>query len=339
MQTIHITYYERPHGVEDDTKDVKIGEESFDRIKEALIPDVPDHKVYLTKRFVGDENFRWHVDAAERTCEPGTVPMTYRVVLSRVHSPVEVYLDQTLKLGGNKITSLLRLGTLVEVDFGFAQKVADLDGRLAPNGQYKDMLQEGEMHKRRLAIVVKADKRRVQVIPVTSNEQSESDKSAVELSRETLDQLHFYGTSGKRSWAICSMVQTVSHSRILPPVSFYMERGERKHSRHTTYTSAVSTADKQKLRSGLLHAIGVTDYDKLVAETARLQELTSELAALRDELAAVQDERLAMRNKLENLTLAHAVAQSWAQGMGCDLDAEIKSKRDEYESCGIPILD
>lgn len=65
------------------------------------------------------------------------------------------------------------------------------------------------MRKRRLAIVVKVlSDHRVQVVPVTSQD-PRGDISTFQISRETLDNLVFYGGSGKNSWVLCNMLQTV----------------------------------------------------------------------------------------------------------------------------------
>lgn len=147
-------------------------------------------------------------------------------------------------------------------------------------------LQKGEMHKRRLAIVVRTSRGVCQVVPVTSDSPGVADKTSFQLSRPTLDQLTFWGSSGKDSWAICQMVESVSVNRILPPVTEYQARGQTRRGRNTHYTLRLAEAEKALLRNSLLHSIGVTDYQQTKTKLSETREQLQELTAAATDLEA-----------------------------------------------------
>lgn len=78
--------------------------------------------------------------------------------------------------------------------------------------------QDGEMHKRRPAVVVKVDSRGVTVVPITSKEPvaHEYNRAIFELEVDSIRDIKELDT-GKRSFAVCEMIQTVSL-----PVSFLL---------------------------------------------------------------------------------------------------------------------
>lgn len=333
MQTLlHITYYERTV-VDGETVHVAIGEEVFDNIKEALIPTKAGHPVFLIKHFGHDPNIRWHVETSERVGTLGDVPMKYQVVLSKVNNPAEIYLDQALKLGSNKISNVLKVGTLVEVDFGFVQTVANATGLTSSNNQYKDTIQHGEMHKRRLGVVVKIRSNQVQIVPVTSNEPNAGDKTVFELSEQTLGKLHFYGTSGQRSWGLCNMIQTVSPSRLLPPSSFYFDKGVQRHSRHPNYVDSITRDEQEAMRIAILHAIGVTNYEKLKEDVSKWRSEASDAAALREQVAKLELENSQMKRDITRFKCVEEVAMSWAQHCGYSLEEQVLGLMNIYADC------
>lgn len=75
------------------------------------------------------------------------------------------------------------------------------------------------MHKRRLAIVVKATGQRVQIVPISSNEPPVGDRTCFVLDRASLEKLTHYNDENKQSFAICSMIETISLTRIFPPLA------------------------------------------------------------------------------------------------------------------------
>lgn len=329
---LHIIYCERTTDAAGLPVDTVIGEETYDNIQEALVPTKHTHPVYVTKQFSHDSSTRWHVEDSTRLGQSGTVPMTYQVVLSKVHNPPEVYLDESLQLSSHKIHQVLSAGTLVEVDYGFVQTVAQARGTTVSNNHYKDTIQHGEMHKRRLAIVVKARPSQVQVVPLSSVAPSALDKTAFPLDPATLSNLHFYGTSGKQTWGICNMVQTVSPSRLLPPSSYYTTKeGARKHARLTTYQDRISTAELEAMRTALMHAIGVTNFDQLKAKAQDAKAAAATASALLAQSAQQQLQLTQLQQELASLSASAArhgvveeLALGWAKQMGVDFEQQVQ---------------
>jgi uncharacterized protein YifN (PemK superfamily) len=322
---LHITYCERTFDAAGLHVDTIIGEEAYDNIPEALVPTKHTHPVYVTKQFSHDSNTRWHVEDSCRTGANDSVPMTYQVVLSKVHNPPEIYLDQSLALSSHKIHQVLGAGTLVEVDYGFVQTVAQARGTTVSNSQYKDTIQHGEMHKRRLAIVVKARPSQVQVVPLSSVAPGALDKTVFLLDPATLSNLHFYGTSGKQTWGICNMVQTVSPSRLLPPSSYYTTKdGVRKHARLTTYRDRISTAELEAMRSALMHAIGVTNYDQLKTKAQNAQGALTAVAALQAQIDQLQQQLNALNATVARHEAVEELAVSWAKQMNVNFEQQVQ---------------
>ncbi len=140
------------------------------------------------------------------------------------------------------------------------------------------------MRKRRLAIVVKVlSDHRVQVVPVTSQD-PRGDVSTFQLSRDTLDDLVFYGNSGKDSWALCNMLQTVSTTRIVPPITKKVERQSKtaikpyvRHVRNEQYKHKLSAHDRTNLTNALLKTFSSDDYLELKETKRKYLELLREM--------------------------------------------------------------
>ena len=160
MDTIVIRYLEQVKDRATDTVSVSLlGMETYNSISEALMPGSGEHKIFCIKKFTGVDNYRWHVESVEKLTATGVVPAEFTVTLSEIYSTVpEEYLKQTLKKTQSSLNRVVQFGTVVEVDYGFIQSVGRADGMLRTNKRYCDTLQRGEMHKRRLAIVVRASR-------------------------------------------------------------------------------------------------------------------------------------------------------------------------------------
>ncbi|MGO4477698.1 hypothetical protein AB4Z32_15730 [Massilia sp. 2TAF26] len=333
---LHITYFERTRDAAGLPVDMVIGEEAYDNIHEALMPADHAHSVYVTKRFSHDSNTRWHVEESCCTGTDGSVPMTYRVVLSKVNNPPEIYLDQSLVASSHKIHQVLTVGALVEVDYGFVQTVAHVQapaqGDVPSNREYKDTIQHGEMHKRRLAIVVKFRATQVQVVPLSSVPPGAHDKTAFPIHPATLANLHFYGTSGKQTWGICGMTQTVSPSRLLPPLSWYTNKsGTRKLARNTKYQDHISASELDAMRTALIHAIGVTDYEKLRTKAQEAKDAATDIATKQSQIVLQQQQIAQLQRQVaaQNAVAARheaveELATHWAKEMGIDFEQQVQ---------------
>lgn len=121
------------------------------------------------------------------------------------------------------------------------------------------------MHKRRPAVVVKVDRRGVTVVPVTSKEPDahEYNRAIFELETESIQHINELDT-GKRSFAVCEMIQTVSPTRILPPESRDHKGRDRTYRRDESFSRRLSRNDMKALEQGLLAAVGMYSLqDKL----------------------------------------------------------------------------
>lgn len=294
-----------------------LGREVFDGVTEALIPGWGAAKtVFFTKRFQSTPHHLWRVERVTPASAAGVSPVIYEVYLSySAPSFAEEYLYQTLKKDRPKSTfKLLRKGTLVEVDYGFPQNVARDDRQVKSNKRYSDTLQNAEMHKRRLAVVVKViSSNLVQVAPVTSKG-TVGDKSEFQLTQATVDRLPRYKDSGYSSYVLCNRIEAVSTQRILPPLS-YDKQGRK--ARYTSYPVALSAHELNELKSSMLIAIGISDYSpqhRLRAAEKQAEAYEVRIAELEDRIAALQS---------ENVTVT-GLCRDWALQVGRDYDEELE---------------
>lgn len=333
MQTIVVRYLETVinHATGALSQSV-LGTETYDDIREALIPGVPRPKagktpypVFLTKCFVNVSNHLWRLESVTSTLPTPTQPTIFSVNIQRHDVSKEIFLYQTLKKDKSlKVHRLLgRQGTLVEVDYGFVQQSARSDSSSKTNKRYMDTLLEAEMHKRRLAVVVKViSGNLVQVAPVTSRPHTAGDKSSFKMEQTTLDKMPRYQNSGKDSYVLCSMLECVSIQRILPPISYF--NAGKNSGRNVKYTVTLNSAEEKLLRSALIHAVGAGGY---VPHNDLLQ------AELKAEKLAEQIEQLTSDLKDRNRALdafgpVQRLARRWALEMGLEYEEELEFQRD-----------
>ena len=335
MPSILVIYFKRTLDQAQNEVIVSLGTETLDGVSEVLLPrHEQDSKIYFVKKFSGHTCYQWLVYAVEQTAPTATTCAAFRVVLETPpNSGAVEYLHQTLSKGkGRTLQSVVRPGNLVEVDYGHELAVGRSDGELRSNKRYSDTIQSGEMHKRRLAVVVSISRRTtLQVVPITSQEPAPTDKTAFELSGATLSQLKFYGNSGKRSWAIASMIETVSTRRVLPPISYFKGRGAVRSGRDTNYSVSLSSTETRALKAALLHSIGVRDYyDNQTALTQAKARILM-LEPLPNQVSDLQARILALQAEAEHLRLCKEVADMWAKSMNLDLLDEVNTLKGLYD--------
>ncbi len=280
--TLKITYFDSTNG------QAVLGYEETSSISELPYPaaDRSHHFLTITKVFDGQNCHRWkvcrvaHINNSELeiTLEP------------RYGSRNEVFLQKTIKDHGVRSLLPLRKGALVEVDFGFIYSVKKASGHIGTCKRYVDQPSKGEMHKRRLAIVVKATRERIQVVPITSQTPIQADvHTSFQLEGATLSDLVSYNDTAKRSFAIAGMIQSVSPTRVLPPMTIN-NRGYRK--RDTRYPYRLSPEELLEFERCLANAVGLSSLlqlkESLRLETAAHQETRLELDRLRDALKLAQ---------------------------------------------------
>jgi len=334
MPSILVEYIERTVDQSQNESFTSLGTESLDGVAEALIPrQEQGSTIYFIKKFASSSCYQWMVLAVDRTAPTDTACASFRITLEAPANtgPVE-YLHQTLTKGkGRTIQSVVRPGNLVEVDYGHELAVGRSDGELRSNKRYSDTIQRGEMHKRRLAVVVSVARHAtLQVVPITSQEPAATDKSAFEISAATLAQLKFYGNSGKRSWAIANMIETVSTRRVLPPMSYYMARGIQRSGRDPNYSVSLQNSETRALKEALLHSIGVRDYYDQQNALSQARTHIRQLEPLTAQVGDLEGQAQALKQEIAELRLCKEVAEMWAKGSGLDLQSEVEQLRAMY---------
>lgn len=240
--------------------------------------------LYLRKTFYGQATDHWKVIDfyVSFHCLEKHPIFTFEL---EAHSASfnEEYLSATLIKLRVSAKTLLKKGTLVEVDFGFIPTFTSLAGEVADQPTQWEVLQLGEMHKRRLAVVMSVGHKNVQVIPVTSKPVEASEKSAFEISNSTLQRLFFYGSSGKSSWALCGVPQTVSFNRVLPPVGSGLNLDKR--SRNTNYGIRLNKFERELMQNSLLHTIGsALAVENMKSDIEMLKKEIEHLTKFKDSL-------------------------------------------------------
>lgn len=271
MNTFLVRYFEEVTApTKDDVHQIQLGQASYDGIVELLLPDKSRYEhLYLTIKFLGHQTQRWRVESVFITPSSTNNPLVCDIKLKKHNGPVETYLNTTL-LGGEKIGSLLQFGTMVEVDYGFIPAIAKHDSSSLASNTSTDALLSGELHKRRLALVVRASKEIVQVVPVTSDAPDAGDKTCFEIAPDSLKNLSRYSTSAKRSWALCGMIDSVSPSRILPPETFRPKGGT---GRSASYPERLPKQERVFMRGSLAHLAGITNFEELRDAHQELKEI------------------------------------------------------------------
>lgn len=250
-------------------REILLGSESVENIDEILVPvNFRDSPIFITRAFTGQANKRWRVE-----CVLGIQRGVYCIWLTGQDASMDVFLSETLRR--QRIPNPARLlpkGRIVIVEFGHIYQALHFQDGLRDSFGYPCQHQTGEMHKRRPAIVVSADARGIRVVPVTSKEPRafEHNLAIFELENESTRQISEF-SGGKRSFALCEMIETVSPNRILPPMAKVLVSRDRAYRRDEAYQRRLSRNDMQALDDGLLSAVGM----------GRLRARLNELEALR----------------------------------------------------------
>lgn len=295
-----------------------LGSERYRGIEEKLIPDYSEggHKVTITKLFDGFDDYRWLVKGLVHVSNIET-----SVYLSaRANNRSEEFLSQTKK-SNRAVISKLQFGTLVEAEFGFIPSVKKLNGDVRTNKRYPDSIHKGEMHKRRLCVVVKVDSGRVQVVPVTSQAPSSTgDLTVCQISDASLADLTGYNDPAKLSYAIGHMIKTVALTRVLPPLA--RQRGARAAFRDNRYSKKLNGADKKAFKQALSHAVGLTDYydlkEKVGEYYQELQTLKPENESLANQVAALAEEKAGFEAMAKRYDTLLEIMTDWRMGVSDD---------------------
>ena len=309
---------------DDEVEGRLLGVERYEGIKEKLIPDYSEgrHKVSITKFFNDIDDHRWLVKNLVHVSDRET-----SVYLSAwVNNRGEEFLSQTKK-SNRTVISKLQFGTLVEVEFGFIPNVKKLNGDVRTNKRYPDTIHKGEMHKRRLCVVVKADSGRVQVVPVTSQIPSVHDLTVCRISDASLADLISYNDPVIPSYAIGHMIKTVALTRVLPPLA--IQSSARAAFRDKSYSKKLNGADKKAFKQALSHAVGLADYydlkEKVGAYYQELQALKPENESLAEKVAELIIEKTSFEEMAQRYDALLEIMTDWRMGVSSDHPDEART--------------
>ncbi|OZY86030.1 hypothetical protein CBP51_03090 [Cellvibrio mixtus] len=269
-----------------------LGSETLSKIDETAFPDTNyfTNPITITKKFSSHDGYRWLVKSVQH-------PSKKEILIDleeRTPSIKEVFLSQTYKKNSSVI-SRLQIGVLVEVEHGYYTSIKKINGDIKSSKRYPDLRQSGEMHKRRLAIVVNATNKFIQVVPITSQAPLDNrDKSIFKISPDSLKDLMDYNQAGKESFALGSMIQSVSLSRVLPPLAKSKSNKTVISERSVGYPHRLTGADRKLLESALSIAVKLGDYSenkkKLDEEFKKNKKKDDEINLLKSQLAERESE-------------------------------------------------
>lgn len=316
MTDLTINYF--LHSADNEAEFRLLGVERLEGIKEKLIPSFTEegHKVSITKFFDGIDDHRWLVKNLVHNSDTET-----SVYLDAwMNNRHEEFLSQTKK-SNRTVVSKLQFGTLVEVEFGFIPNVKKLNGDIRTNKRYPDTIHKGEMHKRRLCVVVKADSGRVQVVPVTSQAPSSTgDLTVCQISDASLADLIGYNDPAIPSYAICHMIKTVALTRVLPPLA--RQNGARAAYRNNRYSKKLNGADRHAFKESLSHAVGLTDYyglkEKVNEYYQELKGLKPEKENLAEQVAQLIQEKTVFEEMARRYDTLLEIMTDWRMGASGD---------------------
>ena len=301
-----------------------LGVERFEGIKEKLIPSFSEesHKISITKFFDGYDDHRWLVKNLIHNSNTET-----SIYLDAwINNRREEFLSQTKK-SNRSVISKLQFGTLVEVEFGFIPNVKKLNGDVRTNKRYPDTIHRGEMHKRRLCIVVKAASDRVQVVPVSSQApRSTGDLTVCKLSDASLADLISYNDQAIPSYAICNMIKTVALTRVLPPLARH--DGARAAFRGNRYSKKLNNVDRQAFKESLSHAVGFPDYFDLKEMVdvyyQELKDIKPKKESLTEQVVQLTKEKTVFEEMATRYDALLEIMTDWRMGASGDSSAEAR---------------
>lgn len=283
-----------------------LGTEHIDNIEEILVPlNNKNTPIFITKAFSGETCKRWRVEFFL-----GIAPGHWGVWLTEKDVSNDVYLSEIMdRKSIRHAGGLVRKGAIVIVEFGHIYQTLNFQTGLSKSAMYPCNHQDGEMHKRRPAIVVKVDSRGVTVVPITSQEPDayKFNRAIFELEADSTTYIKELD-SGKRSFAVCEMIQTVSPTRILPPESRDYKGKNRTYRRDVTFSRKLTRNDERALDQGLLAAIGMYSLrEKLDRLILKDEAQSTELETLRPFAMQLQEELSELREKHKILSELYRV--------------------------------
>ena len=159
MATASLRYY--TYDANNQARERLLGIENVENIDEMLIPlNEKNTPIFITKAFTGIACKRWRVEFVL-----GIEKNIWGVWLSEKDISNDVYLSQTMKNEASHMLAVSLKGGIVIVEFGHIYLTLNFSNGLSDSSRYPCYHQSGEMHKRRPAIVVSADKEALKLFP------------------------------------------------------------------------------------------------------------------------------------------------------------------------------
>lgn len=248
---------------------ILLGTESHQDIDEVLLPSNPvgGDPIFFTKKFIGNDEYRWEIIDINQHENAGI--QTFSVTLRRkIQVNRKYYLKNILAAQSHNAAHVLVPWSIVEVEFGHSLSVGRSDGTIGSNKRYADTIQNLSMPKRRLAIVLQVHlggNELIQVIPISSKQPHSSNKSMVEVTNCLSTMEHYQ----KPSWAVCNMIQTVTASRIMAPMTKFPHSST---GRDTRFRTQIKGAVRDSLKDAIMH--GVAASGRVAAATSLITALT-----------------------------------------------------------------
>lgn len=305
-----------------------IGKETYDCIDEVLLPQMPHvgTPIFITKKFSGKSEYRWEVAKVVKQQTANGQPQNFDVVLiKRTQLCPGEYLTQILKAPGKTAMNVLQRFAFVEVEYGHPPLVGKVNGDFRSNKRYPDSVQQGSMPKRRLAIVNRVITRHhpvVQVVPISTVQPSPGDQSAIEVTNSLSNMVHY----NRQSWAICSMIETISATRIIAPMARW-NGGYR--GRDTGFKHKLGKTERLVLADALMHGVGsqnrVTDSNNLIQAQQNLAQRDQETEQLRAQVEA-------LKTRVRYVDTYEQMARDYAR----DIGRPFEGFRDEFHQIYAP---
>lgn len=326
MSIVTVTY------ILSEEEPIILGKEIYEDINQYIIPDyIKGHTITISKFFEGQFNHKWKIiDLKIPSVNDVNIYLNKRETIQPEEYLLKTYRDN------NRVIRNLQLGTLVEVDYGYTPLIRKINGDIKSSKRYPDYKQKNEMHKRRLAIVVKASNSLVQIIPISSQPQDLDDLSIFQLDKTSLHGLVDYSNGANGSSVICSMVESVSFSRILPPRT--RDARTRSPVRNITYKNKITNDDRKALTLSLSHGVGLSNYETLLNKNKKYYSdnitLKKDLDEAKEINLKVNEVELELdevkhRNKML-LEILHDLKQQYHAGGRDAILQEIEEQAKEY---------
>lgn len=260
-----------------------LGKTTYSDFHEILFPSFSDdYKNHLILKFINNENYYWKI--LECNINLNTINLT----IESVQNPPKS-IGKVAKFNNSKPKKLLTDFSLVEVEFGFFSSVLDIDNVKRPNNIYSNALLDGEIHKKRPCIVLKAFENAVQVIPLTSKATriNQNICTPIDMSKIIGISQHYHIAT----YALIEMIQTVSYDRVFPP------RGNDGKFHQRSYP--ISIDDKNRLKTALSSLYNAGIQIKVDNLEKNVEKLSREKFRILDKNAEI----LLEKNKLEDYVM------------------------------------